>query len=243
MLPYTSMAVPAKYTAGVADKKQLSGLVTWLKLKVEGVDEFEFRPGQFINLKVGDGVYRSYSIANEVVSGPFVELAAITGRPGLGANFINELKIGSSVGFIGPSGRYFYHKPAKKNEVFVATSTGIAPFIPMIGQALEDPFVESIILVFGVRNKEEVFFEDKFKKFLEMSPKFRYFICLSGVTNGLKPPYFANRVTFCLPDFVKECTDFYLCGNTAMIRDCSDIINKAGLEDFSIYTEAFNPNL
>jgi len=127
--------------------------------------------------------------------------------------------------------------------VFVATSTGIAPFIPMIGTALEDPFVESITLVFGVRDKEDVFFEDKFKKFQEMSPKFKYFICLSGVTGGLKPPLFANRVTFCLPDFVIDGTDFYLCGNTAMIRDCSDIINKAGLKDFAIYTEAFNPNL
>ncbi|OGC79867.1 hypothetical protein A3K01_04035 [candidate division WWE3 bacterium RIFOXYD1_FULL_43_17] len=237
------MAVTAKHTASVADKKAVSPLVTWLKLKISGVEEFDFRPGQFINLEVGDGIYRSYSICNEAVGGPFVELAAITGRPGLGANFINELKIGSSAGFIGPSGRYSYRKPARKNVVFVATSTGIAPFIPMLAQALEDTSVESVTLVFGVRDQEDVFFEEKFKKFLETSPKFSYFICLSGVTGGLKPPLFANRVTFCLPDFVKEHTDFYLCGNTAMIRDCSDIINKAGLEDFAIYTEAFNPNL
>ncbi len=243
MLPYTGMVLPQKHTATVTEKKALSPLVTGLKLKVDDVKEFSFVPGQFINLEVADGTYRSYSICNEVVDGPFVELAAITGRPGLGANFINSLKIGASAGFIGPSGRYFYRKQGRKNVVFVATSTGIAPFIPMLGEALEDPFVESIVLIFGVRDIEDVFFEDKFKKFQEMSLKFKYFICLSGVTDGLKPPFFANRVTFCLPDFVKDGTDFYLCGNTAMIRDCSDIINKAGLEDFAIYTEAFNPNL
>ena len=243
MLPYTGMVLPARHTATAVDKKVLSPLVTWLKLKVDGVKEFSFIPGQFINLEVADGTYRSYSICNDAVGEPFVELAAITGRPGLGANFINSLKIGASAGFIGPSGRYFYRKQGRKNLVFVATSTGIAPFIPMRGTALEDPFVESVVLIFGVRDMEDVFFEEKFKKFLEMSPKFKYFICLSGVTDGLKPPFFANRVTFCLPDFVADSTDFYLCGNTAMIRDCSDIINKAGLKDFAIYTEAFNPNL
>ena len=243
MLPYSGMVLPQKHTATVAGKETLSPLVTWLKLKVDNMKEFSYIPGQFINLEVEDGTYRSYSICNEVAGGPFVELAAITGRPGLGANFINSLKIGASAGFIGPSGRYFYRKQGRKNVVFVATSTGIAPFIPMIVSALEDPFVESVTLVFGVRDKEDVFFEDKFKKFQEISPKFKYFICLSGVSDGLKPPFYANRVTFCLPDFVLDDTDFYLCGNTAMIRDCSDIINKAGLKDFGIYTEAFNPNL
>ena len=243
MLPYTGMVLPQKHTGTVVEKKAVSPLVTWLRLKIEGVSDFSFIPGQFINLEVGDGIYRSYSICNDTVGGGFVELAAITGRPGLGANLINSFKIGSSAGFVGPSGRYSYKKGGRKNVVFVATSTGIAPFIPMLGQALEDPFVESITLVFGVRDREDVFFEEKFKKFLEMSPKFSYFICLSGISDQLKPPYFANRVTFCLPDFVNEHTDFYLCGNTAMIRDCSDIINKAGLKDFAIYTEAFNPNL
>ncbi|KKS31584.1 MAG: Ferredoxin-NAD(+) reductase [candidate division WWE3 bacterium GW2011_GWF1_42_14] len=217
-------------------------MITWLKIRCSDEKNFDFRPGQFINIQVNEDTYRSYSICSEKPGGD-IELAVLTGMPGLGANYIKTLKKGSSVNFVGPSGRFFYHPPAKKGVLFVATSTGVAPFIPMIGQALEDPSVESVVLIFGVRDREDVFFEDKFKKFLEMSPKFSYFICLSGVTDGLKPPYFANRVTFCLPDFVKDETDFYLCGNTAMIRDCSDIINKAGLEDFAIYTEAFNPNL
>jgi len=236
------MATPKMHKGTILDKKEISPMITWLKIRCSDEKNFDFRPGQFINIQVNEDTYRSYSICSEKPGGD-IELAVLTGMPGLGANYIKTLKKGSSVNFVGPSGRFFYHPPAKKGVLFVATSTGVAPFIPMIGQALEDPSVESVVLIFGVRDREDVFFEDKFKKFLEMSPKFSYFICLSGVADGLKPPYFANRVTFCLPDFVKDETDFYLCGNTAMIRDCSDIINKAGLEDFAIYTEAFNPNL
>lgn len=235
------MALPKMHKGTVISKKELSPLITGLKIRCEDEQNFDFRPGQFINLQVSEDTYRAYSICSEEPGGD-IELATLTGLPGLGANYIKTLKKGSSVSFVGPSGRFFYHSPGRKTVIFTATSTGIAPFIPMMRLAVEDTGVDSVTLLFGVRNEEEVFFEDKFKK-LEKSGKFKYLICLSGVSDGLKPPHYPGRVTFCLADFLKEGTDFYLCGNTAMIGDAREAIEGAGLSDFGIYTEAFNPNL
>lgn len=242
--PYVTiypMALPKMHKGAVMDKKEVSPLITWLKIRCEDEQNFDFRPGQFINLQVSEETYRAYSICSEEPGGD-IELATLTGLPGLGANYIKTLKKGSSVSLVGPSGRFFYRSPGRKKVIFVATSTGIAPFIPMMKQAVEDTGVESVTLLFGVRNEEEVFFEDKFKK-LEKSDKFKYLICLSGVSDGLKPRHYPGRVTFCLTEYLNESTDFYLCGNTAMIRDATEVINAAGLSDFGIYTEAFNPNL
>lgn len=223
------------------DKKEVSSMITWLKIRCSDEKNFDFRPGQFINLQVSEDSYRSYSICSDKPGGD-IELVALTGVPGLGANYIKKLQKGSHVSFVGPSGRFFYHVPARKRVIFLATSTGIAPFIPMMKLAVGDKEVEAVTLIFGVRNEEEVFFEDKFKK-LEKSGKFKYLISLSGVYGDLKPPYYPGRVTALLPEYLKEGTDFYLCGNMDMIRDAFEIIKGAGLSDFAIYTESFNPNL
>lgn len=235
------MALPKMHKGAVMDKKEVSPLITWLKIRCEDEQNFDFRPGQFINLQVSEETYRAYSICSEEPGGD-IELATLTGLPGLGANYIKNLKKGSSVSFVGPSGRFFYHSPGRKTVIFTATSTGIAPFIPMMKLAVEDAAVESVTLLFGVRNEEEVFFEDKFKE-LERLGKLKYLVCLSEAVEDLRPPFFRGRVTAVLTEYIKEGTDFYLCGNPLMVEDASKIIIGASLSDFGIYTEVFNLGL
>lgn len=214
------------YRSRVLERRRLSGKS--FELRFSRPEGLAFRAGQHLCVDLG-GVGRDYSL----VSGPGDPDLALCVRefpggkvsPGLAA-----LRPGDPLVFSGPRG-HFTFRPSERPAVFVATGTGIAPFVSMGRDG-----VRGFTLVQGVREPEDLYYADLLREWAgEMVP------CLSGNQEGRALPggAFAGRVTEYVDRVLPRWAyDFYLCGREEMIRDVTLLVDDA-FPDSRVYAEIF----
>ena len=143
---------------------------------------------------------------------------------------LTSTELGASLIFTGPHG-YFIYRPSNKPAVFVATGTGIAPFLSIIRAGVTD-----FTLLHGVRTAKSLYYEDIFRRAA------RYYIpCLSAAPQeaGSHENVFHGKVGHYLAQHLpRGIYDFYLSGRQEMVRDVTLLVD----ERFSgslIYSEIF----
>ena len=113
-------------------------------------------PGQFFMIWIPgiDEIPMSVSCINKNIRG-------ITFRKvGEATNALFNLKEGDKIGVRGPYGNGFELKG--KKILFVGGGTGVAMIAPAVEEAVRKNISSTVII--GVKNKSELFFEDRFKK-------------------------------------------------------------------------------
>lgn len=140
---------------------------------------------------------------------------------------LRKLTKGDTVEINGPYGFFMYNShPAEfKKFLFIASGTGIAPF---------HSFVKSYPganykVIHGIRNCSEAYQREDYKEG-------SYIACTSKDDKG----DFHGRLT----DYLKEAeldNDYmvYLCGNSQMILDSIEILEKRGFSQSQMYTEVY----
>ncbi|MGL5290817.1 MAG: hypothetical protein ACRC9T_02665, partial [Vibrionaceae bacterium] len=100
-----------------------------------------------------------------------------------------------------------------------ATGTGLAPFLPMFAALEAQGCLQDAVLFFGCRTLEE-----DITAASAILPA-RVVRCVSRS----EPPAdgFSGRVSEALQhfEFTPETTDFYLCGASAMVESCKDVLD------------------
>ncbi len=187
---------------------------------------FDFTSGQRIRF-MKEELDREYSLA----STPLDETINICVRLVQGGRFSSVLaaaKRGDGFTFTGPHG-YFVFIPSSRQPIFVATGTGIAPFVSMARTG-----VKGFTLLHGVPGGNELYYENLFR-----SLDCRYIPCLSRANAGEKT--FHGRVTdYLLAMEPRILYDFYLCGRGDMVRDVTLIVDERFVGSL-VYTEVFYP--
>ena len=149
----------------VAKITAISSDVIELQLRIPPNAAFNYLSGQYVNIIKGD-FKRSYSIANASSAANLVFFIK-NYKNGRFSNYVfNEAKINDLLWIEGPIGTFFYRKTNKKNIVFLATGTGIAPVKAILEQLDEDnsDFLDkTIYLFFGGRNEEDLIWKPDFK--------------------------------------------------------------------------------
>jgi ferredoxin-NADP reductase len=189
---------------------------------------FTFTPGQRIRLRHGD-MERDYSL----ISAPDDSQINVCVRLVAGGKispFLATAESGTKMLISGPHG-YFIFQSSTAQAVFVATGTGIAPFVAMARSG-----ITGFYLLHGVGKRVELYFEALFKESTR-----KYIPCLSR--EATKPSglahYYNGRVSAYLEDrFPAGVYDFYLCGRREMIRDVTLLVDKL-FPGSRIYTELF----
>ena len=188
--------------------------------------DFSFLPGQVVALGIFPaGSQRLYSLASgtkDHEAGVLFNLApdgwltpqlqAV--RPGHRI-YVSE-PFGSFVGFPGPA-------------VWVATGTGVAPFLSMVLSGLTDDKV----LVQGARTRNQFYGQDSLDRLLGS----RYFRCASADSGeGL----FQGRLTAYLEghDWPSD-RPYYVCGNASMVVETRDILIRRGVPFKNILSEVY----
>ncbi|HKJ44054.1 MAG TPA: FAD-binding oxidoreductase [Sunxiuqinia sp.] len=189
--------------------------------------DFDFKPGQYAvlrNPETGEG--REYSIyssnhddrlsflVREIADGEF-------------SRYLKHLKVGSSIAIEGPRGFFILDEKSENGHpiLFIATGTGISPF---------HCFVQSFDklnykVLHGVHFADEAYGLDAFD---------RKNVCLC-TSREEKGDYF-GRVTYHLKEHpVEKDTICYLCGNSDMIEEVTDLLEGFGVEPENIRTEIF----
>jgi ferredoxin--NADP+ reductase len=188
--------------------------------------DFEFLPGQVVALGIlPTGPQRLYSLASgnrENEAGVLFnlapdgwltpQLAAV--RPGHRI-YVSD-PFGSFIGFPGPA-------------VWVATGTGVAPFLSMVRSGL----TEEKVLVQGARTRDLFYGSDTLAPALGD----RYVRCASadqgeGLVAGRLTGYLGASAW--APD-----RPYYLCGSTAMVIEARDILIARGVPYKNIVSEVY----
>jgi ferredoxin-NADP reductase len=216
---------PLWHTATITRIETLAPEVRSLTLEVQGMEVFDFIPGQFItlDLPISDKRlkrWRSYSIASEP-KGNVLELCIARNPTGLGSSWLFDYaKVGTELTFKGPDGAFVLPKNPEQPLVLVCTGTGIAPFRSMI-RAMVAGLVPSrpVHLIFGTRYSSGLLYADEMEHFQSILPDFKYGAALSrehveGFEHGYVHNIYAQTYTTVQPDI-----KFMLCGWTTMVDD------------------------
>lgn len=214
----------------------------WIKLdKPEGM---RFQAGQYVNLALPGGIgSRAFSIASAPTVAGEIELNIRIVPGGEGTTYVHEkLRAGDRIRIAGPYGRFFVKKSANVPVVFMAGGSGLSSPRSMIHDLLEGGFDQPITLVYGQRNRDELYYHDEFLALAGKHPNFRYVPALSHEPEGSGWQGFRG--------FVHEAAkaafdnDFrgnkaYLCGPPLMIEACIATLMQGRLFERDIYTEKF----
>jgi ferredoxin-NADP reductase len=200
----------------------LSEATKHLEFAVEGVEKFDFTPGQFLSIKQhkldGKEHTRAYSMASAPRGNTF-DLCLNRVENGFLSNWLCDLDEGAAVDFHGPHGMFTLRDP-RRDSVFIATGTGIAPIRGMIEWLFEKPERHEgheYWLVFGTRFEENMYYRAEFEGIAREHPNFHYVPTLSRcgeLWTGCKG-YVQDHVR----DIVRDRTDMqaYICGLHQMV--------------------------
>jgi len=214
----------------------ISSNVIELKLRIPPNTSFRYLSGQYINIIKGD-YKRSYSIANSNSNSNLVFFIKNYGGGKFSSYLFDEAKINDLLRIEGPIGTFFYRNTPKKNIVFLATGTGIAPVKAILEQFDEknsEVKDKKIYLFFGGRTEEDLFWSPKFNNI-----EVHFIPVLSRSTTdweGAKG--YVQDVVLSTPIDLSDSV-LYACGSENMIQDAMKLAFKNGLAEDSFYSDAF----
>jgi ferredoxin-NADP reductase len=202
-------------------------------LKLQKPESFEFDPGQFVMLQVGNEK-RAYSIAS-APSQSTLDILIKLHENGKVSEPLYTKNEGDEIHIIGPYGKFTLDKAKNEELFFITAGTGVAPFRSMIIEALEKNPERKITILFGFRN--DYFFEDEWKGLESKYKNFKLICCCSNPVEtwaGLK-----GRVT----EHIKETipspgkVDIFICGPKAMGEEAEKQLDELSFEKDNIHLE------
>lgn len=189
---------------------------------------FKFRCGQHVSLKVA-GEERYYTIVSPENSSGLSFLIKKVPQGAVSIALATK-PIESTIEINLPRG-YLVPRVTERQRIFVATGTGIAPFVSMIASGKEANY-----LLHGARNLENLYYQDIFVDTVPF-----YIRCLSRQSGqgDTENAFYAGYVTTFIEQSLPQGTyDFYLCGKWDMIREATHAIDNR-FPDANIYSEGF----
>lgn len=228
---------PKFQTATTLSHEILAGTYHYFVFETE--TPLTYKPGQYLSVKVSDSRINAYSIAGSEGNKIFILVDTSPGGPG--SKFFENLKVGDKMSFLGPFGIFTLKEKDDTQEIlFLGTGSGCSPLKCMVEAALKsNNYQIPITFYFGLRNNDDVFWQDYFNKLASEHPNFKFKLSLSKPDQNWQGQigHITELVKKDYPD-TSKCSA-YLCGNHAMIEEASEILLSNGCPKEKIYTEKF----
>lgn len=208
-----------RYTATVERASWLTPTIRDITLQLPTRATWE--PGQYALVRVAPYQWRPYSLATP--SGRFVRLLVDVRTKGMGASWASTIAPGDDVDLELPYGHWLVtpdrgttEAEAPDRRIFIATGTGIAPFLA----AFEAGRRDDDILIVGYSRTE-----DDLTSRVD-TPLPRLIRCVS---REAAPGTFHGRITDYLnAEGIDPQATYYVCGSAHIVRDISRIIQAGG---------------
>ncbi len=196
-------------------------------LKLER-DNIKFKAGQHLNAGPSNSIHtREYSIYSGENEN-FIEILVKEVADGFISPILKKQQPGNMLVIEEPVG--YFSLPVKFNNqdkfLFIASGTGIAPFHSFIATHPDINYK----LLHGIRNSAEKYEKD----FYDPS---RYIACTSRHRSD--DSYFGRVTNYLEENPVEPGTRCYLCGNSSMIHDAYDILERQGVSLDMIHAEVY----
>lgn len=206
-----------------------------LEFKRADGEDFQFVPGQFINIHFehdGHPAHRSYSIANSPETADTIQIAVSPVKDGAATRLLFALEPGGLVTASGPYGRFVLRDDPAARYVLVGTGTGVTPYramLPELERRLHKGSRADLLL--GVWNPDELLYGDDFLALAKRCDAFRFQACYSRAMPDAPRP-FENR-GYVQTRFDTLALDpgsdiIYLCGNPNMVDEAVEYLKGRG---------------
>lgn len=177
----------------------------------EAPESFDYRPGQFLTLRIPSeetgSVARCYSLASSPHQGELPKVTVKRTSDGYGSNWVcDNVAVGDVIEVLPPSGRF---TPPDLDDDFLlfAAGSGITPVMSILKSALSDG-VGSIVLFYANRDERAVIFADELRSLAAEYPRrlavVHWLESLQGIPTvdqlaTVASPYRTHRAFMCGP--------------------------------------------
>ncbi len=167
------------------------------------------------------------------------------GIPGLASSYLCDLKPKDQATMTGPVGRHFLLPEdfKKRDLIFTATGTGIAPYRGMLRELFETGYEGHVALYFGVQYRDVALYDDEFGAIQKRHPNFSYYKAISREETNPNPnevptrdnKMYVQALMYVHRDelkksFEKPDTMIYLCGLKGMEAGIFPVLEQIGAE-------------
>jgi NAD(P)H-flavin reductase len=226
---------PQSVWATVKEVEDLTDTISFVRFKIDG-GVFDFQPGQFVSVmaeKEGKSISRAYSIASPPEQKEYLELCIRKVPDGFMSNQLASLQPGAQVRMKGPLGRFILLEPVANDIAFIATGTGVAPFISMLGhiyrKGSDIDRARHFWLFLGVRYVKEMMYRGYLDRLASEHPNFH----MVWVVSRPETPEWKGRVGH-VQDFLRDEIKVasgkhaYICGLRHMLEETKPICEQMG---------------
>lgn len=210
-----------------------------------------YAPGQYatLGLAAGDGlVQRPYSMAAPHAPGEAWEFHVRRVRGGALTERLWELPVGARLRLGAPRGRFTPDPQDQRSRLFVATGTGIAPFVAMIRADLAAGRRRRTVVVHGVAHADELGFRGLLARLAASHASgLRYVPTISRPDDPRSRGWVgatgrAERVLetcWAALGLDPAATVAYLCGNPGMVASASAALAGRRIAPADVHTESY----
>ncbi len=204
----------------------------------------DYVPGQFFRFNFEDkegNFERSYSLCNyqDLYSTRLdVVISEVDGGRATRLLFADDLE-DMTAQVTGPFGRLILPTQVPKRLILVATSVGLAPFMPIL-KVLESRPCDRVVLLLGVRNRDEFIYGRILLAYAERYPWFEIRLCLSrekALQNYEYDGYVNQQLSDI--DMDPEGDHLLLCGNPYMIDEAWSELREKGFNAKQVIREKY----
>lgn len=244
-VPETDMSVAmpnrggSRFETQVLSLDKLSEYV--IRVRLARPDNYDYLPGQFLNLSNDAGISRSYSLASVPGLDDFLELQIRVVPGGQVSGWVAErLQAGDTVTISQSAGQCSY-MPGREQQslLLVGTGTGLAPLMGIARDALRQGHSGPIHLYHGSSTAEGLYLMAELREMDQANATFHYQPCVSrgAVPDGVRS---GRAADLALQDFAKlSGWRVYLCGREDMVKALQKKTFLAGASMQDIFADPF----
>lgn len=199
-------------------------------------------PGQFLYVQTSVlGEAHPYTVSHKNEGNN--ELSITVKNLGKYSEYLNKLKIRSSVMLDGPYGVFMQDENLLDNNplVLIAGGIGITPFLHFINSLKNKKLNHEVILFYGVKTVDDLAFKDDIDDVQRVNSKFKVVYVLSDVREkvlGFESGFVSEElVKKYLVSLNKR--KYFVCGPPLMLSSVEKFLKKNGIDVDSIFSEKF----
>jgi ferredoxin--NADP+ reductase len=237
--------------ATLVERRDVTAHVASLFVRPDDAAAVPYAPGQYATLGLADGdriIQRPYSMAAPHAADGAWEFHVRRVRGGALTERLWEVPAGGRLRLGAPRGRFTADPADPRLRLFVATGTGIAPFVAMIRDDLAAGRRRETVVVHGVAHADELGFSDFLTSLdSDRRSRIRYLPTISRPTEPRNAAWSGatGRAETTLADrWDALALDpggivAYLCGNPGMVAAVQATLAARGVAPGNVRTESY----
>jgi propane monooxygenase reductase subunit len=229
---------PRTVSTRVEAVEPLTSDIRRLHLRVLDDQPFEFKPGQYVDIRIpGDEEHhRSFSMANTSTSPDELEFMIKLYPGGRFSGLLADgaIKPGDELSVTGPYGVFTLRASSPRRLLFIGGGAGMAPILSLLRSLAETESERDAIYYYGARTEADLFHLEE----LGALPA-RFVPALSEQTNGWAGE--CGLITDVIDRLEGDVTDVdaYVCGPPPMVEAAIALLEARGVPEAHIYFDKF----